>query len=110
MGYRSTFITTDTPIKLPEWFVEKYQSSCNFGVTYNEDDSIHPSFPMSSRAEGKMYGMYAEVKQDIQRVLAALPDSEWHPTIGLAILHEDCAYEIVTISRDGQSILGKGNN
>lgn len=104
MGYRSTFVTTACSVKIPAWFVEKYARCVYCYQNTDPEDKTYASFPISSKVEGKMYGMFGELKADIQRILDELPEDAWSPRIGLAILHEDCEYEIVQIRRNTSRI------
>lgn len=82
MGYRSTFVTDDQSLELPQWFVDKWKDS----VYINEKHTL----PISSRFEMKEYGFFGDVKYDLQKVLkegARWPDH----TIHLMLLHEDGA-------------------
>lgn len=83
MGYRSTFVSSDSGITWPEWFRKKYESSIYFPP--NPEDGL-PCGCISSKYECKMYGMWCDLIEDITKVLAE-QDHEFH----LVILHEDGA-------------------
>lgn len=90
MGFRSTFITQDYRVKLPDWFVDKWREHMNFG-----EDS---SFPLSSKYEGKLYGKFAGLEKDIQAAV------DWEVFrlghIILVWLHECDGITWVKIERD----------
>jgi len=101
MGYRSTFISTATYVEFPDWFVQKYKGSVNFGVEldYNETTDKERSFyscPISSKQEGKMYGMYSEIMTDIQQVLL---ETGCASTVVIIVLHEDGAVDKYSINQ-----------
>lgn len=89
MGYRSTFITTASFIKLPEWFVEKYESSV-WMAEVTEENTAEPykTLPIASKQEGKMYGMFSEFIDDLQRVLDEQVEG-FSTSLTLMVLHED---------------------
>ena len=92
MGYRSTFITTESHVKLPEWFVTKYESSVWMGVGSNDDDTTYYTLPIASKYEGKMYGMYSELVEDLQRVLNE-QTGYFSKHLTLMVLHEDGEFQ-----------------
>jgi hypothetical protein len=91
MGYRSTFITTESWVKLPEWFVTKYER-----VIWMADniDGLTPykTLPIASKQEGKMYGMFSELIEDLQHVLDE-QTGHFSTRLTLMVLHEDGQYE-----------------
>lgn len=101
MGYRSTFVTNDCRVKITEEFYEKWQSNIHFNpFGYDEElngdvVTIPYGFPISSKVEGKMYGMYAELIEDLQKLL-----KDGKQSISLVILHEDDACDQYIITRE----------
>lgn len=65
MGNRSTFVTNDYPIHWPDWFYEKYKKNVFFN-----DDHIGV---IASKYEGKMYGIFSELIEDIATVVDSDP-------------------------------------
>ena len=61
MGFRSTFVSNDTAIKWPKWFVESWVKYIHF----REDCSG----AISSKYEGKTYGVYQDIPEQIQKVI-----------------------------------------
>lgn len=107
MGYRSTFVTSDSCVELPTWFQEKYKNTVHFGCncTLDKDEIAFPSFPIASRGEGKCYGMWSELVDDIQIVLI---NSGKQNTVILTFLHEDGAMTKWTI--DSNNMVMKDYN
>ena len=72
MGFRSTLITEDfSGIKLPRWFVRKWNEEFNFGEHKHAKGTYwrQNTFLISSKSERKMYnGKEEEIIVDIQRV------------------------------------------
>lgn len=94
MGYRSTFITQDYELELPEWFTEKYAH-----YRFNEEkDEYNYSLPMSSNWERKFYdGAQDPVWLDLAKVIRE-DTSQWKPSvIAVAVLHEDGQVDRVLI-------------
>lgn len=50
MGFRSTFITEDNCLIVPNWFRKKYGKSINY---YYDKNNKTYNFPISSYLEGK---------------------------------------------------------
>jgi len=100
MGYRSTFVTDDSGLKLPAWFVEKWQSL----VYFNEAKTL----PISSKQEMKAYGAWQEITTDLQRVLKEDEDS-WR-SIHFIFLHEDGATTQYHITAESVTDVRQGNN
>jgi len=67
MGYRSTFVTDDKSLKLPAWFIEKWGDKIHVGA----DNRL----PLSSKYEGKTYGMWVGLEEDLRRVVKE--DADW---------------------------------
>lgn len=76
MGFRSTFVTEDSLVAWPDWFVEKYASTINFHA--EKKGSI------SSNAEWKTYGIWAELHKDIQKLI----DWDNRENFVMVFLHE----------------------
>lgn len=75
MGFRSTFVTEDYSVEWPEWFKEKYDGWINFNGC------------ISSTTEGKTYGVFSSLAEDIQK---ALKEAKAELSLGfvLIFLHE----------------------
>lgn len=101
MGYRSTFVTEDLYVELPDWFYEKYKDDINFGdhsVKYNP--LLKPCFPLSSKWERKFYaGAEDELFIDLAKVLRDNED-KWVKEVQLVLLHEDGEVDRVIITPD----------
>jgi hypothetical protein len=85
MGFRSTFVTDDSDFtrRIPDWFRDKYRNWININGC------------LSSRYEGKRYGVFSELEEDIQKILKE------HDTTGqvrLVWLDEDGGIDKVTIT------------
>ena len=93
MGYRSTFVTNDIGVALPGWFMEKWGDRIH---TARNQSSEH-CLPISSRYEGKTYGMWATLEEDLSRVLREEPD---YYCIHIVWLGEDGAVSKHTIFKD----------
>src|SRR4051812_38813843 len=92
MGFRSTFITEDYPLKMPDWFREKYGRFVFFDAK--------GYLPIASRVEIKTYsGLGAELAQDLQRILIAANDSTLSEFV-LVWLHECGGVTRVEIHKD----------
>ena len=91
MGFRSMFITEDFPIEWPEWFVEKYADFVNFHPTNRG--------AISSKREGKTYGIFADLHEDIRKVI---PWHVWYDDLKfvLVYLHECGGVTRCQIERD----------
>lgn len=65
MGFYSTFVTDAVFSKqqIPSWFVEKYKDRVNIP----ECDGI---FCLSSYREGKEYGYFESLAEDIQKIIS----------------------------------------
>lgn len=77
MGFRSTFTTKNCEIEWPQWFREKYDVS----IRFTEDSSG----PLHSVREGKIYGDWATLHDDIQR---AIDWVQFRSKFVLVYLHE----------------------
>ena len=65
MGFRSTLITEDIGLSLPEWFVDKYR---DYFWMCDEEGKFY--FPISTKFEIKTYFPTGEeLPKDLQRVL-----------------------------------------
>lgn len=81
MGFRSTFTSSDWPVRWPEWFVSKWGSLVHFRPEgYGSISSI---------SEKKYYGSFEDLPKDIQSVLAQDNPALFskHPFV-LIYLHE----------------------
>lgn len=97
MGYRSTFVTEDLYVPIPDWFVEKWKDSVHFGVTAYEGEKVI-SFPISSKWERKFYsGAEEELFIDLARVLKECKES-YVNRLKLALMHEDGLIDRVIIT------------
>lgn len=93
MGYRSTFITDQKYVELPEWFVEKYEGSLNFG-----DIDGKPGYPLSSKWERKFYqNTDEELFLDIAKTLKP-GEGVYADAVFLSLLHEDGQMSRVVIT------------
>lgn len=82
MGFRSTIVTQDYHLPLPEWFVDKYKDLLFMGIEGKF------TMPIASMVEFKSYvGRGREIEYDIQRVLRETP-SWGDGNIILVWLHE----------------------
>lgn len=81
MGFRSTIVTQDYHLPLPEWFVDKYKDLLFMGI----EGKFH--LPVASMVEFKSYvGRGGEIEYDIQRVMR---EGGWsNGNIILVWLHE----------------------
>lgn len=90
MGFRSTFVTNDFPWKWPLWFREKYADLVHFSP---EGGAI------ASKHEGKSYGVFSSLENDIQRALIETTnDREW--CLVFVYLHECGGITRCEIRRD----------
>lgn len=80
MGYRSTFVTDDQDLKLPQWFVDKWEHA----VFFNPNHKL----PIASKQEGKAYGMWSDIPHDLQRVIRENSDGR-ERCVHFVFLHED---------------------
>ena len=88
MGFRCTFITGwPGPTKLPNWFVEKWRDSVNFG---SED-----RFPLSSKQRTK--ANWGGIVEDIHK---AVQETDYRLPVELIFVHECSGVTRVEISRD----------
>ncbi len=90
MGYRSTFVTDDTPIALPEWFLAKWRDKIHVGQGN--------TLPISSRFEGKTGGLWSGLEADLQRVVRETGDRL--SRIHIVFMGEDGALSKSTIFAD----------
>src|SRR5436190_12529819 len=102
MGFRSTFITEDYGLALPQWFIDKWGDSAHFGETKNGDRLV-TVLPISSKYEAKTYGIWGDLPEDIQRVMQE--DKTWGSDtrdmdIVLIYLHECGGITRVEIHKD----------
>lgn len=81
MGYRSTFVTDDTTITLPEWFLTKWGDKIHVGAGNK--------LPISSKYEAKTYGIWQGLESDLQRVVRETGES-WS-RIHIVFMGEDGA-------------------
>lgn len=91
MGFRSTFITEDYYVQVPNWFREKYQS----WVFMDEKGFL----PIASKVEVKTYMRGKELEKDIQKVI--IEDKKFNlDFIVLVWLHECGGITRVEIHKD----------
>lgn len=92
MGFRSTFCSTDYPIKWPDWFREKYKNDVCF------NGALH------SMHERKLHGSWLDLPEDIRK---AINWDEWEPVLTqpfrfvILFLHECGGVTRCEIRRDG---------
>ena len=90
MGNRSTFISEDYGIKLPEEFKEKWEQLLNFAD--GEYD-----LPFSSRHEIKEYGeLFHDMVRDLCKALAGQPID-----ISMVAINEDETPTVYTFTKEG---------
>jgi len=100
MGFRSTFITEDSRLVIPQWFVNKWGEEVNIATnifTYEP----YAALPFSSKHEGKVYLNWADLCEDIQEVIKQ--DPEWKDVdrnIVLIFLFDCSGITKVIISKD----------
>lgn len=107
MGFRSNFITEDSGIEVPPWFLEKYPDHHTW---FNPKSGTGKHFfPISQLWESKFYYRLdeTEIFKDIQRVISEhKPLHLGHvPSIVLILLHE-CG-GITRVHIDPNSITGR---
>lgn len=102
MGFRSTFITEQTRLVIPQWFVNKWGQYVNI-ATSRFDYEPFAMLPISSKHEGKTYGIWGGLETDIQEMLKQ--DPEWKDNkernIVLIYLHECGGITKVQVFADG---------
>src|SRR5947209_1999200 len=100
MGFRSTFITEDISLFIPQWFVTKWGDKVHFGRNRHEIEPF-AVMPISSQWEAKTYGLWQDLPHDIQLMMQQ--DKEWndrdYPII-LVYLHECGGITRVEIHKD----------
>lgn len=85
MGYRSTFVTDDTGMELPDWFGWKWGKHIHGAVSQTGKLLM----PISSRYEAKTYGIWSGLESDLQKVLQeAGRNRDWH-SIHIVFMGED---------------------
>lgn len=89
MGYRSTFVTNDISIKLPDWFMEKWKDHVH---------TLGKKLPIASRYEAKTYGIWTGLEEDLQKVL--IENKETYQSIYITFLGEDGRICFSEITRD----------
>lgn len=83
MGFRSTFITEDIRIIVPDWFVKKHKK--NFFINYNRKRGVY-TLPIASRFEFKTYSQLAtDLYDDLQKVLNDF-NKENPPVVEIAMM------------------------
>lgn len=108
MGYRSTFVTEDLYVPIPDWFIEKWKEHVHFGRVNYEGEKV-TSFPVSSKHEWKFYsGAEEDLFVDLAQVLRECKDS-YVNTLVLALMHEDGLIDRVIIKPDKISLEGNLN-
>ena len=65
--------------------------------SYDKDAVLFHTLPISSKHEGKMYGMYGMLIQDLQRVLDEQPVG-YSQQMALMVLHEDLLHDLHVIT------------
>lgn len=86
MGFRSTFITEDINLIIPDWFLEKWGNDI-----FHDGNEL----PIASRKEGKLYGMYGKLFDDICKILT---DEE---KLSIAVMHDCRSASTVICTKDG---------
>ena len=89
MGFRTTLISQDYMVQIPEWFKEKHKQ-----VTYNNN-----SFTIAILTETKFYDDVKETELfiDIQKLMI---DQDFRPSMVLVLLHECGGVTRVEIDRE----------
>ena len=83
MGFRSMLATESTGLKLPKWFVDKWQ---NFYNINDQQDEVY--LPITSKIESKYYQSADEdIFIDLQRVLV---ESDWEGDDFEIVLFHEC--------------------
>lgn len=93
MGYRTTFVSEHTYIKLPDWFIEKWKGSVHFHTReaglYGGGEG-ETTFPISSKWERKFYmGPEDELFIDLAQVLRECTENYKPETLEIVLMHED---------------------
>ena len=103
MGYRTTFVSEEVYIKLPEWFTEKWDYSVHF---HTRPDGLYgggagdTTLPISSKQERKFHmGAQDELFIDLAKVLRETSD-EWVKSIDIVMMHEDGMVDKVIVHPD----------
>lgn len=91
MGYRSTFVTDEQALKLPDWFVAKWASSVYINATH--------TLPIASKAEFKTYGHWYDLPYDLQLCIKE-QNENWERSVHLIFLHEDGKTTQLLITKD----------
>lgn len=99
VGFRSVFITEDTGLDLPAWFLDKWREWWHFHE-YEVDGQKKLGLPCSSKFEHKIYNLDGW-HEDLQRVLRENTESIYkdHKLV-LVWLHECNGVSRVEITRD----------
>lgn len=97
MGYRSTFVTSDTNIRIPQWFIDKWKHL----VFFNGDI---PNFPIASKQEGKTYGIFDEIESDIILIIKQHPEPRSYDKVIIAWLGEDGAVHSKHLTANGEVV------
>jgi hypothetical protein len=99
MGYRSTFVTDDSSLPLPQWFINKWEPSVWINLDTTRYIHGQPALPISSKQEMKEYGYWSDLAEDLQRCIREY-DCSWKDeyVIRLMFLHEDGLFNLVEIT------------
>lgn len=110
MGYRTTFVSEHIYVPMPQWFVDKWESSVHF---YTRPEGMYGggagdlTLPISSKFERKFYsGAEDELFLDLAKVLREIEDQEHIRDIQLVLMHEDGYIDRVTITPSKVKIEG----
>ena len=110
MGYRTTFVSEHIYVPLPEWFVDKYESSVHFFIRPEGlfgGGAGDVTMPISSKYERKFYSSAEEeLFVDLARVLRGLDKDEHVNRIRIVLMHEDGEIDRVTITPEKVTIQG----
>ena len=102
MGYRTTFVTEDIYLEIPDWFKKKWPN-LSYGDGARDRES---GFPIASTYERKFYeGVEDELFIDIARVLREHKE-EYPKEVVIVLLHEDGEIDRVTVTADSVSLEG----
>lgn len=92
MGFRSTMITEDFPIDIPDDFYEKYKATFSFYI----DEEGKPNLPISSKFEMKTYfETYKEFIQDLAKLAQGKKEC-----LAVVFMHECGGITKVDITED----------
>lgn len=97
MGFRSTIISQEHGLLIPDWFVEKYNKY--FHIDFTERYGHTWFQPISSKLETKFYEVFKEQELfvDIQKIMI---DTNFQSTMSIVLLHECGGITVVNINKD----------